>query len=501
MDRMDPLSGLLPETPGFELQAKSLIAVSQTQIARLESQIWALQGLLAEEHGVLTRLRAAIAPIRKLPTELLAEIFLQVHNRGDSKKHYWMSHLTSRSPLGECKAVHALSQVCSHWRRVAHATPRLWTEHMKILLDESPTATYIARAKECLERSAPWPIPVSLHCPGTDAKTKPLVDVLVTAAHRWSAAEFALSSLSALSHIPDAQLSCLKKLHLESTDVSCHAKIQAFLTAHRLRDVTLSTRCTPQLLIPWSQLTTIDVTDPSPWDCLNTLVQCTSIVAARFQTSAWATPPDLSERQITTLGRLEDLSVCFGRSESDFIAPFFARLALPSLKKLFLGLQPDIVWQSQEFTQFQLRCPEIEKLTISNSGMTADDLMAILRYASSLIELDMRESPLSLDDSLLTGLRYSETDAAPLAPRLETLSFTDAGRNFEDHALDATIQSRWWTDDQIVAFSSARRVSRWLSIYITCGEEEDEMDPKFKAKLETYRSQGLDVNMYSGYGD
>ncbi|KAJ7614682.1 hypothetical protein DFH06DRAFT_1063136 [Mycena polygramma] len=489
MDRTHSLSALLPQAPNFELQVKSLILASEADIARLESQIRDLQCLRATEYDVLARLRAAIAPIRKIPTELLAEIFLQVHHsemQARTRMYGRMSLI--RHP------VHTLSQVCAHWRRVAHTTPRLWTEHMEAFLEKTPTAKYIARMEEWLERSAPLPVPITLRCWGTGAEVGPLMDVFFTAAHRWSSAEFSLDSLSALSHIPVDSLRSLEKLSLISTDVHNFAKVQAFLAARLLRDVRLVTGCTAELLIPWSQLTTIDVTDPLPWDCLNTLVQCTSIVTARFETHAWPVPLDLSERPITTLGQLEDLSVQF--SDFPFIAPFFERLALPSLQKLRLELHQNIMWPSQEFTRFQLGSPDIEKLTIHNSDMTATDLITVLQHASSLVELCVRECPLSFDGSLVMGLQYVETASVHLAPRLQILSFSDVVKNFEDDAFDAMIRSRWWTDDQILV---APKVSRWSSICIVCRADDPDVDAELEAKLETYRSQGLDVNLYTGF--
>ncbi|KAJ7607830.1 hypothetical protein DFH06DRAFT_1249411, partial [Mycena polygramma] len=404
------------------------------------------------------------------------------------------------------RPVHALSLVCSHWRRVAHTTPRLWTEHMETNLKKTPTAKYIARMADWLERSAPLPVPVAIHCCGLRGETRgtkvgPLVAVFVTAAHRWSRAEFSIDSLSALSQIPVNSLQSLEKLRLTSEDVNNHAQVQAFLTAARLRDVTLFTGCTAQLLMPWSQLTTINVKDMSPWDCLDTLVQCTTVVTAEFETKTWAVPPDLSGRQITTLARLENLEISFRHSDTGFFSPFFARLALPGLKNLSLSLNPDIIWQSLDFTRFQLGSPNIERLTIYNSDLTAQDLITVLRHAPSLVGLDTMYCPVSLDDSLLTSLRYSKTDTVHLAPSLQSLSLTEAGRNFEDNVLDTMIQSRWWMDDQSLAFPSAPKVSRWSYIYIACGEREGEMDPEFEAKLETYRLQGLDVNVYSGYGE
>ncbi|KAJ7626613.1 hypothetical protein DFH06DRAFT_734994 [Mycena polygramma] len=493
----DALSGLLgtpiPGTPSFELQVKGLIATSEASIAHLES-------LITTERGVLAGLRAAIAPIRKLPNELLVEIFLYVHRGGDVKVNWWR-YKASRMPPGINKPVHRLSQVCTHWRRVAHTTPRLWVDHMKALrLQKPPSAAYVTRMKEFLERSAPLPVPVSLHS-GGGIEAGPLVEVLISAAHRWSTAQLDLSSLSELSHIPAAPLKFLEKLELTVTsmDTSNHAKVQAFLTAHRLRHVTLTTPSTAQLLIPWSQLTAIDVTDPSPSDCLDILIQCTSVVTARFTTHAWAVAPDLSERQLTTLGSLEDLTVSFSGSTSGFVAPIFVRLALPALTKLKLVLRFGLTWQSAEFTQFHLRSPNIERLAISSSEMTSDDLLTILQHAPSLVELKMDHSAFCFDDSIVTGLLFTETDTIHLAPKLQTLSFLDIVKNFEEDMLDAMIRSRWWTDEQLRALPSVPHVSRWLSIRLSFVEEEDMISPDLESTLRMYRSQGLDVRVYSYY--
>ncbi|KAJ6492753.1 hypothetical protein C8R47DRAFT_420815 [Mycena vitilis] len=91
-------------TRSFEQHAKSLIQASEANIARIESQIRDLLRLRDQERGIIASLKLAIAPVRKVPAEILAEIFL----------HYAGGVLT-------------ISQVCAHWRQVACTTPRLWT--------------------------------------------------------------------------------------------------------------------------------------------------------------------------------------------------------------------------------------------------------------------------------------------------------------------------------------------------------------------------------------
>jgi hypothetical protein len=426
----------------------------------------------------------AIAPIHKLPAELLVEIFLLVRSDVTFPEHR----------KKKIRKLHALSQVCAYWRRVAYTTPHLWTEALITELKKTPTAEYIACVKEWLERSAPLPIPVDLRLSGTSVEAAPLMDVIV-AAHRWSSANFELGSLSVLSCIPTDSLKSLERLFLKSPDVKHHAKTRVFLTTVRLRRLSLTTRRTAQLLMPWSQLTEIDVTDGSPWECLDTLVQCTSLVSAHFETETWPDLPDLSERQMTTLGRLEDLSVSF-LSTSGFVAPFFMCLALPALKKLNLYLDSEQTWSSAEFTQFQLRSPNIEHLTIDSSQMMEpSDLLAALQHAPSLVTLRMEVSTYCFDGSIVAALQYSDTLAVPFVPRLEDLFFSYAGTAFEEDALDAMIQSRWWTDEQLLSLPSPPKVSRWAVIHIYSGDDDYNVSPEFEAKLEEYRTQGLDIDI------
>ncbi|KAJ7681466.1 hypothetical protein B0H17DRAFT_1205741 [Mycena rosella] len=79
---MDPAILLLGQTPTriFEQQAKSLIAASEANIACIDSQIRDLVRLRDWERGIIARLRLAIAPIHKLPAQLLVDIFLLARN-------------------------------------------------------------------------------------------------------------------------------------------------------------------------------------------------------------------------------------------------------------------------------------------------------------------------------------------------------------------------------------------------------------------------------------
>ncbi|KAJ7465091.1 hypothetical protein FB451DRAFT_429401 [Mycena latifolia] len=472
---MDPTLLGQSATRSFEAQAKSLIAASEANIARIESQIRDLIRLRDRERGVIARLRQAIAPVHKLPAELLVEIFRSV-------------------PSEEITQILALSQVCAYWRQVAHTTPQLWTQTLHATVDKTPPESYVAGAKIWLERSAPLPISVYLHArKGADPGA--LIDVLATVAHRWKRATFSLDSLSLLSCILPNPLGALEYLTLICVgDKKSHANVVTFLNATRLCSLNLTTRQTTLPPMPWSQLTKINVDNPSPRACLDALIQCTNIVSARFDTFPWPTLPDLSDMEITTLARLESLHLnfsIFSEVGSHFM-PFITRLALPALKDLRLDLNHDCVWTSADFTQFQLRSPNIEYLNIESLDIASSDLLTALRHAPSLTKLRVEDCYGSFDDDVAAGLEYSETNIVDLAPGLVDLSLSGVGDYFENDMLYAMIESRWWTDEQALAFPTPPRVARWASIDI-CRGEDCHVSPELEAKLDGYRSQGLDV--------
>ncbi|KAJ7366291.1 hypothetical protein DFH08DRAFT_929229 [Mycena albidolilacea] len=436
-------------TPTFDAQAKILLQVSEANLARIESEIKALERLRDQERGTIAALRTAIAPIRKLPTELLVEILLAVRD--------CFTKLAPRNIKPRIRNLHALSQVCVYWRRIVHTTPQLWTDELLMTPDKTPTVAYIACVKEWLERSAPMNIPVHLEISREGVDAGPLMDAMVTTAHRWNAAEFTLPSFSLLSRIPSDCLKSLERVSLQSTD-----------------------------------------------DCLDTLVQCTGVVSATPHTRAWPASINLSQRHTTALGRLEDLSIWLGYGhtpDARSVAPLFMCLALPALKKL--DLYDLDSWPSAEFAQFQLRSPKLESLQFSCVYMQPSDLLSILRHGPSLVELNMGNCVDFFDNSIISGLQYSTTHVSPLAPKLETLSLSYTDTDFDEDALDAMIQSRWWTDEQFLALPSPPKVSRWSYVEIERGPEDfiedgtlDAISPRLEAKVDEYRSQGLNIFVF-----
>ncbi|KAJ7162972.1 hypothetical protein C8R46DRAFT_1221766 [Mycena filopes] len=291
--------------------------------------------------------------------------------------------------------------------------------------------------------------------------------------------------------IPYDPLEELRSLTLRSPDTSA-APLVTFPLAPNLTTVTLYTPHIARLQLPWSQLGHLTVVANFAQECLDTLLQCKNLVTADFSMLAWPGRPDVSALTPVTLGKLESLTLNIDSAVGS-ITPLFACLALPSLDRLSLCLNYDVEWATAEFTQFQVRSPNIETLNISHSDLRADDLMTILRHAPAVSELGLEACPHAFNETIATALSSSHQTHAQLAPRLCSLS-VEGCDSLEEDTLDGLIAARWWTDEQLAIFPLPPQVSRWSCIFIGRDDEED-VSAGLVVKLGQYREQGLDVNV------
>ncbi|KAF7357514.1 F-box domain-containing protein [Mycena sanguinolenta] len=114
------------------------IEESERKIISLELQIGLLRVKLQRfrplvelqdrERACIESLRYIIAPIRTLPIELLVEIF----------RHAIRQHVND-----SFRDAHRITQVCSHWRKVAHAAPRLWIGPIWVDLSDGRRQLYV----------------------------------------------------------------------------------------------------------------------------------------------------------------------------------------------------------------------------------------------------------------------------------------------------------------------------------------------------------------------
>ncbi|KAJ7644589.1 hypothetical protein FB45DRAFT_1116189 [Roridomyces roridus] len=441
-----------------EVGTRKIIAASEANIAQLKAQVVA-------ERQVLARLRAAVAPVRKLPPELLVEIFTLVLGVG-----YLCAFVRN-----EIRPRHALTQVCARWRHVMHTSPRLWAVGMALDVRKSTASDDLVAVQRWLDRSAPLPIPISLSS-WHEILTESAMDVLCSAAHRWARATFRVSSLSCLSRIPRGSLTSLTTLDLSggSKEYFDPAKLKVFSDAPNLRTLDLSINCPTRIPIPWGQLTSLTFSE-FPFTCLDILRRCTRLVTASFWTEGWQFLPNTSLNRMITIASLTSLHITFSENKYpyEYFMPFLSLLALPELKVLCLDFhQGDTSWDAAEFTQFQLRAPNLEELAVENSPLTSDAFIAMLRNSPSLASVTLENCPHSFDDNVINTLQYPGENGQRIAPKLKEIVLTQAGQNFDPENLEEMIRSRWWTDEELAAMPSPPAVARWEKVLVYAGREE-----------------------------
>lgn len=109
-----------------------------------EATVQSLEDQRNELEAKITRAQAYLAPVRKLPDELLSEVFLIIWHGGD-KKCAWK-----------------LAAVCRLWRRVALSLPKIWSAiHLKTTTAACP-AEIIRLWLERSGRTVPLDIDITL---------------------------------------------------------------------------------------------------------------------------------------------------------------------------------------------------------------------------------------------------------------------------------------------------------------------------------------------------
>ncbi|KAJ7644614.1 hypothetical protein FB45DRAFT_298185 [Roridomyces roridus] len=463
----------------FESQAKDLIRAAEANVARIDSQIRDLVRLRERERGLIATLKLVVAPVRKLPAELLVEIF-----------QWTLISLDWGLP----KQALAISHVCAHWRQLACTTPQFWTQPFRPDLTKAQSDVYLVTTKLIVERSAPLPIPVTLEkeAPGAN---HPLAELAFSLARRWRSLCCDHTQMDRLEKLPMDALRRLESVNI-TTNLACLVDINIFLGAHRLRTVTLDVVNVDCFHMPWSQLTEVTIGHGFSGNklaaqiCLDILVQCTNVVTAKFgELVPWTERP--AAGPITRLPHLKMLQVEFNVDASDdHLTPFFARLALPALTHLTIYGGCETFWSTADFEPFQKRSPNIEQLNIEGPPLHPDALISLLAASPNLVKLDLERCFIQgAVDPVIRFLQYFPTDQVHSVPRLQRIHiFGSFGGHFDEAVLENMIVSRWWTDAQLLAMPGPPPVARLKSCWISDADEEQQYSDAFRNSRAGHRT-------------
>ncbi|KAJ7602298.1 hypothetical protein DFH06DRAFT_1259087 [Mycena polygramma] len=389
--------------------------------------------------------RSLCAPIRRLPPELLVEIFdiCSVDTTADE-----FDRVSKRKLL-------QLSQVCAHWRKLAIGTPQLWST---ILCDTSlwrPSSsdTLLSLLDSSLSRDAVLAL-LSRHAP------------------RWLNVYVStdLASSRYLSSVK-GNLHRLEKFHMDAN----WNGVDILRGALCLSDFTVVGAVADIPELPWAQIRTFAYFGPTDVDLAALFLLLRdkqSIVDFTLDLDLSGVPVDISWPSLSS--DIQSLHLQLGVSHlpahaSQVVGLVFKSLTLPCLRALNIMPMsdpgPPPVWHSEHFLELADRSSFHSHLTRLHidAVITEQELLRCVAVLSLLEELclcDCRDSEHDLiTDTLLQGLSRNAENTT-LLPSLAVLCLTSRLR-FTDAMFLDFVSSRlpstfgecfqaevWWLPDR-----------------------------------------------------
>ena len=375
--------------------------------------------LSISKHQALTSL------IRKLPIDILQEIFIAclptTYNAVMSNQH---------PPM-------LLTQICSSWRKVAHATPQLWKSiHIAIPFNAPriysleysnfrSTVEQVARRRseavlEWISRSGACPLDISISKWDTSVPYGTydnIIESLILFSERWREISFSVphQALGPVAALPASKVPLLESLVLNcgrlhfspapirtGFDTQSDWFISGVIKAPKLREIRLTqlSEDVARLPINWSQLTTLSLEGTtvgrlSISKAYKILSSCRNLINCRLEIGTvmpTEDPPfyETSTASTISLPFLTDFSVC----EDTNLSKLFGLLHLPSLNSLEFHTT---IWPTHASSPGLLSLLErshsmIQHLITDPQFFKRQDFVECLRLCPSLKSLSIRKA-------------------------------------------------------------------------------------------------------------
>jgi len=300
--------------------------------------------LLAAEHtrvsDVVSNYKGILSPFRRLPGEILSEIFLA--SVGPTKEKLALPKPTNS--IDSSQGAWVLSQVSSKWRAVALSDSRLWS-YVGLELP-APPGLDTSKLEMQLERSGSYPLDVYISSKWAKdfLRGHPLLCLLCSQSFRWRRArlQFKLDVFSDSVLPIKSKLPTLQCLILDPLAPDFFAQVPrglaVFHDAPKLTDLIsqFDTVNISSFKLPWSQITHWSnpnlETDPKTvlhvlaegWDNLQSL-------SLTFADSRLQTTPTLLR-----MSQLHTLSLATERVGDPFLFQLLDTLTVPNLRALRL---------------------------------------------------------------------------------------------------------------------------------------------------------------------
>ncbi|KAK6980719.1 hypothetical protein R3P38DRAFT_467135 [Favolaschia claudopus] len=469
-------------------------AIRKLHCAEYQQYSWHIPRITWEREALASYAafcRSILSPIRKLPNELIADIF----DLCLPASLYVLAHTASMEEEMN-RISHAyllkLAHVCSHWYRIAMETPKLWStitvDVESELWDRSNNRvnTALGALEFSLMRGKDYPLNLNA-CVTSGIIPLSICGLLLRHIRRWKKVYF-------LSNRPppwpaSASLDQLVSLDF---DVVGWDHVGTFLKAPRLTELTFSGNIEEIPMLPWAQLKNITydsretTTANAAYSVLFVLRlatnvhECTLYLDFREDPCQEAWDPDSDMQHVTSPVKV--LYIELSTEDSD-VAGIFQSITLPSLDSLHLypidNATPP-VWSASDFVALAERSGFDTHLTYLRIEVivTDVDLVRCLRALDQLEVLDITEyiSPRDAQATITDKFLQALIVVAPGASNLSASAVPKLRSIYLRSILD-------FSDSSFVDMLASRRRA-----------QADDGSGQFKAKLEWFTRRRRDMS-------
>lgn len=474
----DPIS-----SPNFVIHTNATSTAHRRYIRALIACALAKTNSRAEQANAY---RAALSPIRKLPPELVSEIFLDVVNTVVPQCHSDRPEFDILSPI-------RLSQVCYLWREIAITMPRLWAP-IQLSFVQRLAERKIDLLKTFAQRAFGTSLLLNFHwediswdgmkyseCPIRILEITPYFSRI-----KSLSLDVTRPFFEELRFAPDDSFPILEYFRaymgLDDVDNTDFIMTAPFGSAYNLKEFYYHGHFSGRKIQLPFQLTHLELDGMSAAQSVSALVHSSSLeVFICTISSSGLTFPN----QPALLPQLRALHV---RVDSEDVTSFrclFDHITTPALLQLSLNCLDDYIdWSQSSFTSFISRssCAPTElDIAFHIMNMAAVDLVEIIKLLPSLIHIHI--DSLSVTDEVLQSCVYE--GLTNTLPKLETLYLK--GYNITGDVALQVARSRWWSDADNIPASGPSRLQK---CHIRSGML---IEMGITLEAERLRSEGYDI--------
>ncbi|KAJ7771654.1 hypothetical protein B0H16DRAFT_1771622 [Mycena metata] len=433
----------------------------------------------AEQH------KSIIALIRRVPAEILAEIFLQLaaieaeidgsstyYTRDGElfQRQYMVRPSSRRAPL-------IFGGVSRGWRSVSLSTPRLWNSISLDCHSSNKIRVNVLFGDLWLKRAGSLPLSIRIYrdeiIPAPDSNTlheiQDLLRMILSYANLWRFLDFDTlppASCDILNCMLDSAplLESIRVSHGRRYTTSGPTPWAGLRKAPKLTQLCFDAFPPVEITMGrgvflWSQLTHISLGNISAQDCIQILnrapvaVACRFIIAKNSSSSSDLRPIIHSTLRALDVELYGDPSLLW----SLFDCPILSSLSVFT-ENLDLGMSQNFF---QGLPHFIKRCGKtIEEFAMRGSSFDDRQFLACLADMPQLRHLDITEDEMAQFTALVWESLTWATDKGlppPLIPKLESLVLI-GGERFGHKAVVGMLKSRIQTADRPADFVSLKAV-------------------------------------------